>query len=75
MPEKQTRSGITNRSPREEAERQARVEQRKDELPDFETVNRARKDHPMDKDRETDIASRDRIAETGVGLGPDHKGH
>lgn len=72
---KQKKSGISNRSPQEEAARQARVEERKDELPDFESVNRARKDHPMDKDRETDIESRDRIAETGVGLGPEHKGH
>lgn len=69
------RTGISNRSPQEEAARQARVEARKGNLPDFETVNRARKDHPMDKDRESDIASRDRVSETGAGRGLDHIGH
>jgi len=72
---KQTPAGITNRTPQEEAERQQRVQQRAEELPDFEAVNRARKDHPMDKDRESDIESRGRISETGAGRGPDHKGH
>ena len=68
-------TGITNRPKRVERENQERVEERKDELPDFENVNRARKDHPMDKDREDDVASRGRISETGVGRGPEHKGH
>jgi hypothetical protein len=52
-----------------------RVEAREDELPDIEAVNRPRRDHPIDKDREQDLASRGRIVETGVGLGPEHKGH
>jgi len=68
-------AGITNRPKQAEDENQQRVEQRKDELPDVENVNRPRKDHPMNKDRAQDMASRDRISETGVGLGPDHKGH
>jgi hypothetical protein len=68
-------TGITNRPEHVEEENQQRVEGRKGELPDIETVNRPRKDHPVDKDRERDIASRDRISETGVGLGPEHKGH
>jgi hypothetical protein len=68
-------SGITNRPERLEQEGQQRVEEKKDELPDVEAVNRPRKDHPLDKDREQDIPSRGRIAETGVGLGPEHKGH
>jgi hypothetical protein len=68
-------AGITNRPEREEAEHQERVERQKDKLPDFESVNRPRKDHPMDKDREQDIPSRGRIAETGVGQGIEHKGH
>jgi len=68
-------TGITNRSKEAEKEGQRRVEERKDELTDIENVNRPRKDHPVDKDRKKDIASRDRISETGVGLGPDHKGH
>jgi hypothetical protein len=68
-------TGITNRPQDAEQENQQRVEERKDELTDIETVNRPRKDHPVDKDRERDIASRGRIAETGVGRGPDHKGH
>ena len=68
-------SGMTNRPKREEQANQERVERRKDELPDFENVNRARKDHPMDKDRKRDIESRGRISETGVGRGLEHKGH
>jgi hypothetical protein len=68
-------TGITNRPEQIENENQQRVEERKDELPDIEAVNRPRKDHPLDKDREQDVASRDRISETGAGLGPDHKGH
>jgi hypothetical protein len=68
-------AGITNRPENVERENQERVEERKDELPDFESVNRPRKDHPVDKDRERDIPSRGRISETGVGRGPDHKGH
>ena len=68
-------AGITNRPKQAENENQQRVEQRKDALPDIEAVNRPRKDHPVDKDREQDIASRGRISETGVGLGPDHNGH
>ena len=68
-------AGITNRPKQAEDENQRRVERRKDELPEIETVNRPRKDHPVDKDREHDTASRARISETGVGLGPDHKGH
>src|SRR5438105_9472303 len=63
-------AGITNRPKDAEEEGQRRVEQRKDELTDIENVNRPRKDHPVDKDRKHDIASRDRISETGVGLGP-----
>jgi len=66
---------MTNRDQRVEEQNQERVEQRKDELPDFEAVNRARKDHPMDKDRKSDIADRDRISETGAGRGTEHKGH
>jgi hypothetical protein len=68
-------AGITNRPERVEDENQARVERKKDELPDFEAANRPRKDHPVDKDREHDLESRGRIHETGVGRGPDHKGH
>jgi hypothetical protein len=70
-----TRTGISNRPKAEEDARQARVDAREDELPDIEAANRPRKDHPVDKDRETDLASRGRIFETGVGRGPDHKGH
>jgi len=61
-------SDLTNRDEKVEQENQERVEARKDELPDFEAVNRARKDHPMDKDRGQDVPSRGRVAETGVGL-------
>jgi hypothetical protein len=68
-------AGITNRPENVEQENQKRVEERKDELPDIERVNRPRKDHPVDKDREHDVPSRDRISETGVGRGPEHKGH
>ena len=68
-------TGITNRPEAVENENQERVERRKDELPDITQVNRPRKDHPIDKDRERDLVSRDRVSETGVGLGPDHKGH
>ena len=68
-------TGMTNRPQKAEEENLQRVEKRKDELTDIESVNRPRKDHPVDKDREHDVASRGRIAETGVGLGPDHKGH
>jgi hypothetical protein len=63
-------AGISNRSKREEDERQQNVERQKDRLPDFEAVNRARKDHPMDKDREQDVQSRQRVSETGVGQDP-----
>ena len=63
-------TGITNRPEPIEDENQQRVEQRKDELVDFENVNRARKDHPMDKDRSQDVQSRQRISETGVGQDP-----
>ena len=68
-------AGITNRPKRVERENQERVEERKDELPDFESVNRPRKDHPMDKDREHDVESRGRVSETGAGRGTEHKGH
>ncbi len=68
-------AGISNRPVREEQEGQQRVERQKDKLPDIETVNRPRKDHPMDKDREQDLESRGRISETGVGQGLEHKGH
>ncbi|MCA1645541.1 MAG: hypothetical protein LC797_08785 [Chloroflexi bacterium] len=68
-------TGITNRPQQLENENQQRVEKRADELPDLETVNRPRKDHPVDKDRERDVSSGDRISDTGVGLGPEHKGH
>jgi hypothetical protein len=68
-------SGITNRPKPVEDENQERVEQRKDELPDVTAVNRPRKDHPTDKDREHDLESRDRISETGAGRGLEHKGH
>ncbi len=43
-------SGITNRPDKLEQENQRRVENRKDELPEIEAVNRPRKDHPVDKD-------------------------
>lgn len=68
-------TGITNRPQPEEQQNQQRVEERKDELPDIENVNRPRKDHPMDKDQERDLPSRGRINETGAGRGLDHKGH
>ena len=66
---------MTNRPKKVERENQKRVERQKDKLPDFESTNRPRKDHPMDKDRERDLESRGRISETGVGRGPDHQGH
>jgi hypothetical protein len=59
-------AGITNRPKRDETKNQQRVKQRKDALPPLENVNRPRKDHPLDKDREHDLASRDRVNETGV---------
>ena len=62
-------TGITNRPEPIEDENQQRVEQRKDELVDFENVNRARKDHPMDKDQSDQVESRGRISETGAGRG------
>jgi hypothetical protein len=68
-------TGITNRPQSQEDDNQRRVEERKDELPDVTAVNRPRKDHPVDKDQEHDLEARDRISETGVGRGPDHKGH
>jgi hypothetical protein len=68
-------AGITNRPEQEEDENQARVERQKNKLPQIEAVNRPRKDHPMDKDREQDIPSRGRVSETGVGQGLEHKGH
>ena len=68
-------SGITNRDKRIEDDNQQRVEERKDELPDIEAVNRPRKDHPMDKDQSDDVASRGRISETGAGRGTEHRGH
>jgi hypothetical protein len=68
-------TGITNRPKQEEDANQQRVEERKAELPDTTSVNRPRKDHPMDKDREHDVPSRDRIAETGAGRGTEHQGH
>jgi len=67
-------SGITNRDKRAEDEGQQRVEARKDELPDFEAVNRPRKDHPMDKDRAHEVPTPDPISQTGAGRGPEHKG-
>lgn len=68
-------TGITNRPESIEDENQRRVEETKDQLPDFTQVNRARKDHPVDKDRETGNRGEDRVAETGAGRGLDHKGH
>ena len=68
-------TGITNRPHKVEEQNQQRVEAQKNDLPDFEAVNRARKDHPMDKDREFPPEQADRLSETGVGRGPDHQGH
>ena len=68
-------AGMTNRPKSVEDDNQARVEARKDELPDIEAVNRPRKDHPVDKDREHGVVERDRIAETGAGRGTEHEGH
>jgi len=66
-------AGITNRPQPEENENQQRVEERKDQLPDLEQVDK--KDHPVAKDQESDINARDRVSETGAGRGLDHKGH
>ena len=66
-------AGITNRPKRDETKNQQRVERRKDTLPPIENVNRPRKDHPLDTDREHDVPSRDRVTETG--RGPEHRGH
>jgi hypothetical protein len=68
-------AGISNRSKKEEDDNQRKVEARKSELPDFEMANRARKDHPIDKDREAPVEGRGRISETGAGRGLEHKGH
>jgi hypothetical protein len=68
-------TGITNRPEKVEKDNQARVEQTADKLPDIEAVNRPRKDHAMDKDRENDVTERGRISETGAGMGPEKKGH
>jgi len=52
MPEaKDEASGISNRPRELEEEGQRRVEESAAELPDMSTVNRPRKDHPVDKDR------------------------
>jgi hypothetical protein len=68
-------AGISNRSKKEEHDNQRAVEARKSELPDIEAVNRPRKDHPIDKDREAPVEERGRISETGAGRGLEHKGH
>jgi len=68
-------TGITNRDPRAEGENQQRVEKRKPQLPDIEAVNRPRKDHASDKDRERDLDERGRVSETGAGQGTEHSGH
>jgi hypothetical protein len=68
-------TGITNRPEPVEDENQQRVEAQKDRLPDFTQVNRARKDHPVDKDQEFPAAEADRVQETGAGRGLDHQGH
>ena len=67
--------GISNRPEGVEDENQRRVESAKDELPDFEQVNRARKDHPVHKDRESTPGEDDRVQETGAGRGWEHQGH
>jgi hypothetical protein len=66
-------AGISNRPKSEEDRNQQYVEERKDELPDLEQVDK--KDHPVAKDQEHDVASRDRVSETGAGRGVDHQGH
>ena len=65
--------GISNRPQPEEEQNQQRVEARKDQLPDLEQVDK--KDHPVAKDQDHDVAGRDRVSETGAGRGPDHQGH
>jgi len=66
---------MTNRDSNLEKQNQQRVEARKGELPDVEQVNRPRKEHPMDKDRQGEIAERGRVSETGAGRGLEHQGH
>ena len=66
-------AGITNRPESVEQQNQQRVEARKDELPDIEQVDK--KDHPVAKEQEHDVPSRDRVSETGAGRGPEHQGH
>lgn len=66
-------AGITNRPESVEEQNQERVEARKDELPDLEQVDK--KDHPVAKEQEHDVPSRDRVSETGAGRGVEHKGH
>jgi hypothetical protein len=66
-------AGITNRPKGQEEQNQQRVEAQKDKLPDIEQVDK--KDHPVAKDREHDVPSRDRISETGAGRGTEHEGH
>jgi len=68
-------TGITNRPEHEEDENQARVEAQKDQLPDFEQVNRPRQDHPMDRDQEFPAEESGRMNETGAGRGLGHQGH
>jgi hypothetical protein len=68
-------TGISNRPQKDEEQRQAQVEAKKSELPDFEAANRARKDHPIDKDREFPPDQAHRLNETGVGRGLEHQGH
>jgi hypothetical protein len=68
-------TGISNRPEDVEDAGQQRVEARKDQLPEADTVNRLRKDHPADKDRATSADEAGRVAETGAGRGPEHQGH
>ncbi len=75
LPRLMAMTGITNHPEKEEQERQQIVERNKDRLPDFEAVNRPRKDHPMDKDQEEGLEGRGRVSETGAGRGLDHSGH
>ena len=65
--------GISNRPEPVEEQNQQRVEAQKDRLPDIEQVDK--KDHPVAKEQEHDVPSRDRIAETGAGRGTEHQGH
>jgi hypothetical protein len=67
-------AGITNRPEELEEANQQRVEQRKDELPDIEAVNRPRKDHPVDKDRAADPSERGRSSDASGGRGPEQTG-